>query len=67
MIRHLAYLMKTFPEREFTVMYEDRFLGLMECRVDEFLNSHDIPFHRIQLFKENGIVCWDRKNKFTTL
>jgi hypothetical protein len=59
--------MKTFPEREFTVMYEDRFLGLMECRVDVFLNSSDIPFHRIQLFKENEIVCWDRKNKFTTL
>ena len=49
------------------MLYEDRFLGLMECRVDVFLNSHDIPFHRVQMFKENGQVCWDRKNKFTTL
>ena len=54
LIQHLAYLMKVHPEREFSVCYEDRFLGQMECRVDVFLNSHDIPFHRIQMFKERG-------------
>lgn len=27
LIQHLAYLMKIHPDREFTVCYEDRFLG----------------------------------------
>jgi hypothetical protein len=39
--------MRAYPEREFTVVYEDRFLGLLECRVDVFMQDHDIPFHRI--------------------
>ena len=59
--------MRTFPERQFSVIYEDRFMGQMESRVDHFLEKQDIPFHRILIFKENGVVCWDRKNKFTTL
>jgi uncharacterized protein (UPF0248 family) len=67
LIRHLAYLEKAYPNRQFTVMYEDRFMGLMECTVDEFLNSSDIPFHRIMFYKENGQICWDRKQKFSTL
>jgi hypothetical protein len=33
LIRHLAYLEKTYPDRKFTVMYDDRFTGLMECTV----------------------------------
>jgi len=27
LIRHLAYLMKICPERQFSVIYEDRFVG----------------------------------------
>jgi len=40
-------------------------LGELECPVDVFLDSHDIPFHRITLFKKNGEICWDRKAKFS--
>ena len=66
-IPRLAWLMKTFPDRVFTVCYEDRYLGLLECRVDHFIDKLDVPFHRIMLFKEHGQVCWDRKNKFCTI
>ncbi len=47
----MAYMMKIDVRTEYTVCYEDRFMGLIECRVDEYLESHDIPFHRIQIFK----------------
>ena len=60
LIRDLAYIMKLDPERKFTVMYKDRFKGLMECDIQKFLETSDIPYHRIQFFKENGEVCWDR-------
>jgi uncharacterized protein (UPF0248 family) len=48
-------------------MYIDRFMGLMETPIASFLNNSDIPFHRIQFFKENGQICWDRKQKFCTI
>jgi uncharacterized protein (UPF0248 family) len=58
--------MKVNDYVKYTVVYEDRIVGTLECPIDVFLSSHDIPFHRIQIFKANGEVCWDRKNKYAT-
>lgn len=68
-IYKLAYYQKR-PEnkdRLFTVLYEDRFLGLIESPVTVFLDTSETPLHRIQLFKLDGEIIWDRKNKFTTI
>jgi hypothetical protein len=34
------------PGKKFTVCYEDRFMGILEADLEEFLNS-DVPYHRI--------------------
>lgn len=67
LIFYLAHSMKVFGDINYTVVYEDRIVGSLECPIDVFLESRDIPFHRIYLFKANGVVCWDRRNKLTTL
>lgn len=66
-IKDLAFNKKIHPDRKYVVCYEDRFLGILEADLETFLNNGDIPLHRIQLFKCNGVMVWDRKNKFTTL
>jgi uncharacterized protein (UPF0248 family) len=67
LIFYLAYMMKVDPSVSYTVVYEDRMLGGLECPIDVFLESHDIPFHRIFMFKKNGEVVWDRRNKFSSI
>ena len=69
MIYKIAYLAKR-PQNEnksFTIHYEDRFLGLIEAPVLQFLESSETPFHRIRLFKCDGEIIWDRKNRFTLI
>ena len=66
-IGKIAY-MAMRPENEnklFTVHHEDRFLGLIEQPVTEFIESSEAPYHRIRLFKCDGEIIWDRKNRFT--
>jgi len=48
---------------EFTVGYDDRFLGIMDIPFVEFALKADIPSHRIYYFKRNGEIVWDRTNK----
>ena len=66
-IKKLIYLAKANPNKKYTVCYEDRFLGLVETDVERFYFDSDIPMHRIQVFKCNEEVIWDRKKKFSTL
>ncbi|KAH3767389.1 RNA 2',3'-cyclic phosphodiesterase [Pelomyxa schiedti] len=56
----------TFNLNEFTMCYEDRFLGLMEVPVNEF-DMENIPFHRVWLFKRNGEIVWDREKRIDVL
>ena len=51
----------------FTVHHEDRFLGLISTPVTSFIEEGETPFHRIQLFKLDGEIIWDRKNKFSLI
>ena len=52
-------------DKVYTVLHEDSLLGLIEKPVTIFLEVSDVPFHRIQLFKCDGEIIWDRKNKFS--
>jgi len=49
--------------KEYTVCYEDRFLGLLETEVWRFHQEMDVPSHRVWLLKCDGEVIWDRKKK----
>jgi len=60
-IRRLLYDMKT-DKADFVVGHEDRFLGTLETGLLEYSES-GIPYHRIQYFKKNGEIMWDRKNR----
>lgn len=53
--------------KKFTVHHEDRFLGLIETPVTLFIEECETPYHRIQLFKCDGQIIWDRKNKFSLI
>jgi len=52
----------SFNKAEYTICYEDRFIGLMEVPFESF-DHENIPFHRVQLFKHRGDIVWDRANR----
>ena len=59
-----------FNSSEFSVVYEDRFLGMMEIGFDAFAQMDDetrVPFHRIWMFKRKGVVVWDREKRLDLL
>lgn len=47
---------------QYEVGYLDRFLGMLEIGLQEFLRT-EIPKHRIQYFKRNGKIVWDRRSR----
>lgn len=49
--------------RGYTVVYLDRFSGMLECDLDLFVDDIDIPSHRAYLIKKDDKVMWDRKEK----
>ena len=53
--------------KNYTVCYEDRFMGTLETEVWRFHQEMDIPSHRVRMIKLNGQVVWDRANKFSTI
>ena len=46
-IKRLAFEERLYPNRKHTVCYEDRFMGILETELDQFLVNGEIPFHRI--------------------
>ena len=66
-IYKVAYQQRQNPDKLFTVHHEDRFLGLIEAPVIQFLEESETPLHRIRLFKCDGEIIWDRKNKFSLI
>lgn len=52
-----------YKVEDFTVVYKDRFAGDIEGDLIYFLESSDIPSHRIQRLLKNGEVIWDKKEK----
>mmetsp|Transcript_11536 Transcript_11536/g.16038 ORF Transcript_11536/g.16038 Transcript_11536/m.16038 type:complete len:114 (+) Transcript_11536:365-706(+) len=59
---------ESYNKDEFVIGYEDRFDGLQEIALQKF-NSKEvsvdsfIPWHRVQYFKRNDEIVWDRKHK----
>lgn len=66
-IMFLHFDSKLYAHKNYTVCYEDRFLGLCESDLTLFVESGEVPQHRIQFFKCNGEIVWDRKNKFCSV
>jgi len=60
-IRRLLFDIKT-EKGDYVVGHEERFLGTLETGLLEYSES-GIPYHRIQYFKKNGQIMWDRKNR----
>ena len=50
------------PLEAYEIGYLDRFLGIMESSYLQFIKT-DIPRHRIQYFKRNGKLVWDRRTR----
>ena len=50
------------PTDSYEIGYLDRFLGILETSLEAFGKS-DIRKHRIQYFKRNGKIVWDRRTK----
>jgi len=57
-----------FDKSEFIIGYEDRFVGIMEAqfstfKCDDVTHEEFVPWHRVQYFKRNDIIVWDRKTR----
>ncbi|OMJ88969.1 hypothetical protein SteCoe_8980 [Stentor coeruleus] len=52
----------SLPVEAYEIGYLDRFLGMLEISLKDF-NKTDIPKHRIQYFKRNGKIVWDRRSR----
>lgn len=47
--------------KDYTIGYEDRFLGVVEIEFEEYkAKSGEIKEHRIQYFKKQNEVVWDK-------
>lgn len=61
----------TIDRSQVVIGYEDRFTGIHEIAFNEFKKVHDdrygVPMHRIQHFKINRRIVWDRKNRIDIL
>lgn len=53
---------KSYDQSDFSVGYEDRFLGILEMPFTEFIKS-EVPHHRTKYFKKKGIIMWDRAKR----
>ena len=56
----------SYNRADFTIGYEDRFLGVLEMPFDEFIVS-EVPKHRIRYFKQKGTIIWDRTRRINNL
>ena len=58
-------------DKVFTVCYEDMGIGLVETPINVFIEAgqsqNQLAVHRIKLFKCDGEIIWDRKNKFSLI
>jgi poly(A) polymerase len=52
-----------FDASRFTIGYEERFSGLREAPLKEFLGEGEIPWHRLWTVKAGDLIVWDRKNR----
>ncbi|CAF3473620.1 unnamed protein product, partial [Rotaria sp. Silwood2] len=62
---------KTIDRSQVIIGYEDRFTGIHEIAFHEFKRVHEheygVPTHRIQYYKINEQIVWDRTKKLDIL
>lgn len=49
--------------RRFSIGYEERFAGVREAPLADFIGEGEIPSHRIWYVKAGALVVWDRKER----
>ncbi len=47
---------------DFTIGFEDRFLGVLERRFNKF-DWDDMAQHRLLYFKYKGVIVWDKRGE----
>jgi hypothetical protein len=55
-----------YDPASFVIGYLDRFDGMMEIALDEFVpidKGGDIAYHRVYYFRQGDVVVWDRNNR----
>lgn len=52
-------------DKEYTVCYIDRFMGILETEVWRFHEEMEIPQHRVRMLKKDGEVIWDKEKRFS--
>jgi uncharacterized protein (UPF0248 family) len=55
-----------YDPKSFVIGYLDRFDGMMELPLDEFVpidKGGDIAYHRVYYFRQGDDVVWDRNNR----
>jgi tRNA-splicing ligase RtcB (3'-phosphate/5'-hydroxy nucleic acid ligase) len=53
-----------FDEHDFFVGFETRFDGLREMPLTHFLEHSEVPWHRVQYFRNTDGIQWDRRTRF---
>lgn len=54
-------------QKQYTVCYVDRFLGIVETEVWRYHEELEVPSHRVRQLKCDGDIIWDRKAKFSKI
>ena len=52
-----------FDPKRFTIGYEERFAGVREAPLSDFIGEGEIPWHRIWFIKAGPLVVWDRRER----
>lgn len=52
-----------FDPSRFTIGYEERFAGVREAPLSDFLGEGEIPWHRIWFIKAGPLIVWDRRER----
>ncbi|NJK46685.1 MAG: RtcB family protein, partial [Pleurocapsa sp. SU_196_0] len=53
-----------FDEHDFFVGFDTRFDGLREMPLTHFLEHSEVPWHRVQYFRNSHGIQWDRRTRF---
>lgn len=52
-----------FDAAHFTIGYEERFAGVREAPLADFLGEGEVPWHRIWFIKAGPLIVWDRRER----
>ncbi|MCA9699109.1 MAG: DUF504 domain-containing protein, partial [Myxococcales bacterium] len=53
----------SFDASCFAVGYDERFSGVREAPLSDFLAGGEIPWHRIQTIRAGALAVWDRQER----